>query len=228
MSHPLRKPCSWSLYGAPPYTHTVFKLKACPTQSKSAPTCFANSLVGHKTHTTGLRPCNLLPVFGVGSVLLICSTIGKTNANVFPHPVLALPTISFPLIAVSKVCACMANNASMPFFCRAHTTSGERLKFSNAKGFGVRASIRFGTSSELYPPSSSEFCPSIMVNAFIFVGLFTLSSSSSFSRSFRFSFLPEEEPLSFLSFLDDLSFFELLPILLHQEEYVLTRRSNYW
>ena len=50
-----------------------------------------------------------------------------------------------------------------------------------------------------------------MVNAFIFVGLFS-SSSSSFSRSFRFSFLPEEALSFFLSFLEDLSFFELLPI----------------
>ena len=105
MSHPPRKPISCSRYGVPPYTQTDLNPNEFPIQSKSANTCFASSRVGASTTHIGRRPCTRRPFAGMGEIFAISSTIGKTNANVFPHPVRARPTTSFPLSAISSVSA---------------------------------------------------------------------------------------------------------------------------
>ena len=142
-------------------------------------TCFASSLVGASRATNGWRPCARRPFAGNGFSALIASTMGNTNANVLPHPVLALPTKSLPSSTVWNVMAWMPYNVLKPLFCSFSLTSGESAKLERCIGSFV-GSVSSSTSDATN--GSSDSSPSLVSVGGVF-GTIGVSESESESDS---------------------------------------------
>jgi len=84
----------------PPYTLVIFTPSVPPKSTNTSDTCTHNSLVGVRiTH------CKPPP-------RIILSNIGRQNASVFPEPVSACPTTSFPLIISGQHFSCIMVSSS--------------------------------------------------------------------------------------------------------------------
>ena len=95
--------------------------------------CMMASLIWIANSRVGLSTtARILPVPGLSMLVSIRSIIGIANARVFPVPVCAVATTSWPASAGGIACACTGVGVTKRCFARLPCSTGLKVRFENS------------------------------------------------------------------------------------------------